>query len=207
VLDPFYLIVDSCDWIARLLPCGVRLVQLRIKDRPESTIRAEIAKAKALCVRHGARLIVNDYWQQAIDLGCDFIHLGQGDLDTADLGAIRRAGLRLGISTHDEAELFRALMIAPDYIALGPIYPTILKQMAFAPQGLPRVTQWKKKIGNIPLVAIGGISLERVRAVLEAGADSAAVVTDISLNAYPEQRTRDWVKATRGFCSPSTQIC
>jgi thiamine-phosphate pyrophosphorylase len=207
VLDPFYLIVDSCESIARLLPCGVRLVQLRIKDRPESTVRAEIAKAKALCVRHGARLIVNDYWQQAIDLGCDFIHLGQGDLDTADFAAIRRAGLRLGISTHDEAELFRALMIAPDYIALGPIYPTILKQMAFAPQGLPRVTQWKKKIGDIPLVAIGGISLERVRAVLEAGADSAAVVTDISLNAYPEQRTRDWVKATRGFCSSSTQIC
>jgi thiamine-phosphate pyrophosphorylase len=199
VLDPFYLIVDSFEWIVRLLPCGVRLVQLRIKGRPDSEIRAEIVKAKALCTREGAQLVVNDYWQQAIALGCDFVHLGQGDLATADLSAIRRAGLRVGVSTHDAEELDRALAIAPDYIALGPIYPTILKQMAFAPQGLPRIAEWKKKIGSIPLVAIGGITLERARAVLEAGADSAAAVTDISLNADPERRARDWVKATRGF--------
>ena len=197
MLDRFYLIVDSAEWIARLLPCGVRLVQLRIKDKPDATIRAEIKKAKALCERHDALLVVNDYWQQAIDAGCDFIHLGQGDLDTADLAAIRRAGLRLGVSTHNEAELSRALETKPDYIALGPIYPTILKAMAFAPQGLPRLAEWKKKIGDIPLVGIGGVTLERVRAVLEAGADSAAVVTDITRNADPEQRTRDWVKATR----------
>jgi thiamine-phosphate pyrophosphorylase len=199
VLDPFYLIVDSFEWIARLLPCGVRLVQLRIKEKPDSEIRAEIVEAQALCAREGAQLVVNDYWQQAIALGCDFVHLGQGDLATADLSAIRRAGLRVGVSTHDAEELGRALAIAPDYIALGPIYPTILKPMAFAPQGLPRIAEWKKKIGGIPLVAIGGITLERARAVLEAGADSAAAVTDISLNADPERRARDWVKATRGF--------
>lgn len=199
MLDPFYLIVDSSQWLARLLPCGVCLVQLRIKDKPESVVRDEITKAKNLCVQYGAQLVVNDFWQQAIDLGCDFIHLGQGDLDSADLPAIRRAGLRLGVSTHDEAELFRALALTPDYIALGPIYPTILKAMAFAPQGLPRLASWKKKIGGIPLVAIGGITLERVRGVLEAGADSAAVVTDISFSADPEQRARGWVNATRGF--------
>jgi len=199
VFDPFYLIVGSSEWIARLLPCGVKLVQLRIKEGSDSEIRAEIVKANALCARHGAQLIVNDYWQQAIDAECDFIHLGQGDLDTADLSAIRRARLRLGVSTHDEEELGRALSLRPDYIALGPIYPTILKAMAFAPQGLPRIAEWKKRIGNIPLVAIGGITLERVNAVLEAGADSAAAVTDISLNADPEQRARDWVKATQGF--------
>lgn len=201
MLDPFYLIVDSAAWIARLLPCGARLVQLRIKDQPGATIRAEIEEAKALCERHGAQLVVNDYWRQAIDAGCDFIHLGQGDLDTADLAAIRRAGLRLGVSTHDEAELARALENGADYIALGPIYPTILKAMTFAPQGLPRLAEWKKKIGKIPLVGIGGITLERVAKVLDAGADSAAVVTDISLNANPEQRARDWVEATRGHCS------
>ncbi|MGH6810837.1 MAG: thiamine phosphate synthase [Methylocella sp.] len=199
MLDPFYLIVDSAAWIARLLPCGVRLVQLRIKNQPDATVRAEIKEAIAVCERHGAKLVVNDYWQQAIDAGCDFIHLGQGDLAMADLAAIRRAGVRFGVSTHDEAELFRALEVSPDYIALGPIYPTILKTMAFAPQGLPRITEWKTKIGKIPLVGIGGITLERSRAVLEAGADSAAVVTDISLNANPEQRARDWVEATRSF--------
>jgi thiamine-phosphate pyrophosphorylase len=199
VLDPFYLIVDSAAWIARLLPCHVRLVQLRIKDKPDATLRAEIIKAKALCERHGAKLVVNDHWRQAIDAGCDFIHLGQADLDTADLCAIRRGGIKFGVSTHDEAELARALDASPDYIALGPVYPTTLKAMAFAPQGLPRLTEWKKKIGEIPLVAIGGITLARVAGVLQAGADSAAVVTDISRNANPEQRARDWVKATRAF--------
>jgi thiamine-phosphate pyrophosphorylase len=197
VLDRFYLIVDSAEWVARLLPCGVRLVQLRIKDKPDATIRAEIKEAKALCERHGAKLVVNDYWQQAINAGCDFIHLGQGDLGTADLPAIRRAGVKFGVSTHDEAELFGALETEPDYVAIGPIYPTVLKTMAFPPQGLPRIAEWKKKIGKIPLVGIGGITLERVAGVLQAGADSAAVVTDISRNADPKQRTRDWVKATR----------
>jgi thiamine-phosphate pyrophosphorylase len=205
VLDPFYLIIDTAEWAARLLPCGVRLVQLRIKNQPDATIRAEIKEAKALCERHGAKLVVNDYWQQAVDTGCDFIHLGQGDLATADLAAIRRAGLRLGVSTHDEAELFRALETEPDYIALGPIYPTNLKTMAFAPQGLSRIAEWKKKTGKIPLVGIGGITLERVTNVLEAGADSAAVVTDITRNAYPEQRARDWIKATRGLRPRSQQ--
>ena len=199
MLDPFYLIVDSAAWIGRLLPCGVRLVQLRIKDQPDATLRAGIINAKALCERHGAKLVVNDYWRQAIDAGCEFIHLGQGDLATADLSAIRRAGIKFGVSTHDEAELSRALDVSPDYIALGPVYPTILKAMLFAPQGLPRITEWKKKIGKIPLVGVGGITLARVAGVLQAGADSAAVVTDISLNADPEQRARDWVKATRGF--------
>lgn len=201
MLDPFYLIVDSAAWVARLLPCGARLVQLRIKDKPDATIRAEIKEAKALCARHGAQLIVNDHWRQAIDAGCDFIHLGQTDLDTADLAAIRCAGLKLGVSTHDEAELSRALETEPGYIALGPIYPTILKAMSFAPQGLPRLAEWKKKIGKIPLVGIGGITLERAAGVLAAGADSAAVVTDITRNADPEQRTRDWVKATRKPCA------
>jgi thiamine-phosphate pyrophosphorylase len=199
VLDRFYLIVDSAAWIARLLPCGVRLAQLRIKNQPDATIRAEVKEAKALCERHGAKLVVNDHWQQAMDAGCDFIHLGQGDLATADLAAIRRAGVRFGVSTHDEAELSRALDVSPDYIALGPIYPTILKAMAFAPQGLPRIAEWKKKIGKTSLVGIGGITLDRVAGVLQAGADSAAVVTDIARNADPEQRARDWVKATRRF--------
>ncbi|MGA3302849.1 MAG: thiamine phosphate synthase [Methylovirgula sp.] len=196
MLDPFYPILDSADWIARLLPCGVRLVQLRMKDRSREEIGREIATAKALCDKAGAQLIVNDYWEVAIALCCDFIHLGQEDLATADLKAIRRAGMKLGISTHDEAELDRALEAEPDYIALGPIYPTKLKAMKFAPQGLPRIGEWREKIGKIPLVAIGGVTLERVEGVLAAGADSAAVVTDITLNADPEARTRDWVRAT-----------
>ena len=206
MLDPFYPIFDSAAWIARLLPHGVRLVQLRVKDWPREDVRYEIAEAKAICDKAGAQLIVNDYWADAIDLGCDYVHLGQEDLATADLAAIKRAGIKLGVSTHDEAELARALETEPDYIALGPIYPTILKKMAFGPQGVERIGEWKKKIGSIPLVAIGGITLDRVQGVLEAGADSAAVVTDITLNADPEKRTRDWAAATRPLPASSQTI-
>lgn len=196
LLDPFYLIVDSADWLPRLLPCGVRLVQLRVKDREEAALRAEIARARDLCAAHGAQLVVNDYWRLAIELSCDFVHLGQSDLDTADIAAIRAHGIRVGVSTHDAAELERALALAPDYVALGPIYPTLLKQMAFAPQGLEKIGAWKRRIGAIPLVAIGGLTPERARAALAAGADSACVVTDILRAAEPEARAREWVEAT-----------
>lgn len=200
-LDPFYPIFDSADWIARMLPVGMKLVQLRVKDRPEVEIAREISRAKQLCAEAGCVLVVNDYWKLAIEEGCDWLHLGQEDLDTADLGAIRKAGLKLGVSSHDEAELERALVTEPDYVALGPVYPTILKQMRFGPQGLERLTQWKRRIGDLPLVGIGGISLERALGVFEAGADIVAAVTDITLNADPEGRLKAWVAATRKFAA------
>lgn len=199
-LDPFYLIVDSAAWIERLVPLGVKLVQLRIKDRTLSDIRTDIRVAKAVCEAHGCQLILNDHWRLAIEEGCDFIHLGQEDLAAADLAAIRKAGLKLGLSTHDDAELEIALAARPDYIALGPIYPTILKAMPWAPQGLDRLRDWKSRIGPLPLVAIGGLSVERIAGVFENGADSAAVVTDITRNSNPEQRTVEWITASRAFC-------
>lgn len=194
MLPRVYPIVESAEWVARLLPCGARLIQLRIKERPER-LRAEIRAARDLCAGAGAQLVVNDYWQIALEEGCDFVHLGQGDLNSADVPALRRAGVRLGLSTHDEAELERALALEPDYLALGPIYPTVLKAMAFAPQGLERIGQWKRRIGARPLVAIGGLTLERLPGVFAAGADCAAVVTDIVRSADPEARMRAWVAA------------
>ena len=193
MLGRVYPIVESAEWVGRLLPCGVRLIQLRIKDRPE-TLRAEIRAARAQCARAGAQLVVNDYWQLALEEGCDFVHLGQSDLDTADIPALRRAAVRLGISTHDERELERALALEPDYLALGPIYPTLLKAMPFPPQGLARIRTWKRRIGARPLVAIGSLTLERLPGVLAAGADAAAVVTDIVRNPDPEARMRSWVR-------------
>ena len=193
MLARVYPIVDSAEWVGRLLPCGVRLIQLRIKDRPEA-LRAQIRAARTQCARAGAQLVVNDYWQLALEEGCDFVHLGQSDLDTADIAALRRAGVRLGISTHDERELERALALEPDYIALGPIYPTLLKAMPFPPQGVARIGTWKGRIGARALVAIGGLTLERLPGVLAAGADWAAVVTDIVRNPDPEARMRAWVR-------------
>ncbi len=201
-LDPFYPILDSADWIERLLPHGIRLVQLRVKEQPPAVVHSEIARAKRLCDLAGATLVVNDHWRAAIELGCGTVHLGQEDLDRADVPALRRAGLALGISTHDEAELTRALTFAPDYVALGPVYFTRLKAMRFAPQGLERLGIWKRRIGDVPLVGIGGISLERARGVLEAGADAVSVVTDITLDPDPEARTRAWVRQTRSAPAP-----
>ncbi len=196
-LDPFYPIVPATDWLDRLLPLGVRLVQLRVKEADEAQIRAEVRRARDLCAAHGCVLVVNDYWQAAIDEGCDWVHLGQGDLDSADLAAIRRAGIRIGTSTHDHAELDRALSIDPDYVALGPVYETTLKKMPWDPQGLERVTEWKRLIGDIPLVAIGGLTVERATQVLRAGADILSVVTDVVRHAEPEARARAWIDATR----------
>lgn len=195
-LDPFYLIVDSADWIERLVPLGVKLVQLRIKGRPESELRSEIRRAMAVCAAYGCQLIVNDCWRLAIEEGADFVHLGQEDLEGADCEAIRAAGIRLGLSTHDDAELATALAAGPDYVALGPVYPTILKKMKWAPQGVERLADWKARVQPLPLVAIGGLRPDRLPGVFGAGADSAAVVTDITLNADPEARTREWIAAT-----------
>ena len=192
-LPRVYPIVESSEWVRRLLPAGVRLIQLRIKEHTAEELRAQIAAAKGLCARAGAQLVVNDHWQAALEEGCDFVHLGQGDLDTADVPALRRAGVRIGISTHDEAELERALGLEPDYVALGPIYPTVLKVMAFGPQGLTRIGQWKRRIGERALVAIGGITLGRLPGVLIAGADCAAVVTDIVRSPHPEARVAAWL--------------
>lgn len=195
-LDSFYLIVDSAAWIERLVPLGARLVQLRIKDMEETALRQEIRAAKTVCDRHGCTLVINDYWQLAIDEGCSFVHLGQDDLAGADVGAIRTAGLRLGVSTHDGAELDVALRVRPDYVALGPIFPTVLKAMKWAPQGLDRIAEWKRRVGDLPLVAIGGLTVDRAVSALEKGAQSAAVVTDIIRSSNPEHRVREWLEGT-----------
>lgn len=201
-LDPFYPIVDNSDWLEKLLPTGIKLVQLRMKDRhgnipDEATRKAEIIRARDLCKGPKCQLVVNDFWQIAIDEGCDYVHLGQEDLDDADLKAISNAGIKLGVSTHDEAELERALTCNPDYIALGPIYPTILKEMKWDAQGLDKITRWKKQVGDIPLCAIGGINLDRMGGCFEAGADIVSVVTDILLSETPQERCEEWMQATR----------
>jgi len=192
-LERFYLIVDGSRWLERLLPVGVKLVQLRVKDLSPGDLAREIVRSRDLCARAGATLIVNDFWREAIDLDCDYIHLGQEDLDGADMKAIRRAHLRVGISTHSPEELDRALSFDPDYVALGPVFPTTLKKMPWAPQGHARVTEWKARIGAIPLVAIGGLTVERAKKVYAAGADSIAVVSDVLSAPSPEARAAEWL--------------
>ncbi len=194
--DRFYPVVDSVAWIARLARLGVGTIQLRAKELTHADAVQIVRAALAACAGTGARLVVNDHWRAAIEAGASHLHLGQEDLAAlaeADVAAIRRAGLTLGLSTHDDAELDNALKHKPDYVALGPIYPTTLKVMRFGPQGLEKITEWKKRIGPIPLVAIGGITLERAGAVYAAGADSIAVVSDVTQNSDPDARVRAWL--------------
>ncbi|MEZ5827060.1 MAG: thiamine phosphate synthase [Hyphomicrobiales bacterium] len=203
-LDPFYPIVPDTAWLTRLLPQGVKLVQLRIKGEPADVVRAEITAAVALCTAHNCQLVVNDYWREAIDAGAGFVHLGQEDLASADFTAIRDAGIKVGISTHSHEELDTALTANADYVALGPIYETKLKKMPWSPQGLDRVAAWRTKV-KCPLVAIGGITAELAPDVLAAGADSVAVITDIVTSEAPEERTRNWIAITEPWRHLSTR--
>src|SRR3954453_2706617 len=191
--DRFYPVVDSVAWVARLAKLGVRTIQLRAKELDDGAALQIVTDALAATKGTGTKLVVNDYWRAAIVAGASHLHLGQEDLAEADLGAIREAGLTLGISTHDDDELATALAAKPDYIALGPIFPTTLKSMRFAPQGVAKIGEWKKRIGNIPLVAIGGIKFEQSAEIFAAGADSIAVVSDVTQNADPDARVRQWL--------------
>ena len=192
-LASFYPIVGDADLLQKIAGSGIQQVQLRIKNASSESLRQQVLQAQACCRRHGIRLILNDAWQLALELGIDHVHLGQEDLQQADLPALRRAGIAFGISTHDEAELELALATAPRYVALGPVWPTLLKKMKWGPQGLERVSRWKQRCGEVPLVAIGGITPERFNPVLDAGADSAAVVTDLLQAADPLARSQQWV--------------
>ena len=192
--DRFYPVVDSVAWVARLALLGAGTIQLRAKDLNDSEALQIVTDAIEVIKGTDAKLVVNDHWRAAIVAGAKHLHLGQEDLADADLKAIRDAGLTLGLSTHDDAELETALRAEPDYIALGPIFPTTLKSMRFAPQGIPKITEWKKRIGNIPLVAIGGIKLEQAAEIFAAGADSIAVVSDVTQNPDPDARVRAWLQ-------------
>ncbi|CDG48430.1 thiamine phosphate synthase [Serratia symbiotica] len=184
-----YPVVNSVEWIARLLDAGVTTLQLRIKDLPSEQVEEDTATAIALGKQYGARLFINDYWQLAIKHRAYGVHLGQEDLDSADLLAIHRAGLRLGVSTHDDTELARAIALKPSYIALGHIFATQTKNMPSAPQGLSALKRHIARLPRYPTVAIGGINLDRVPAVLACGVGSVAVVSAIT-------KAQDWRTAT-----------
>lgn len=184
-----YPVVDSLEWIERLLKAGVRTIQLRIKDQRDSEVEADVVAAIALGRRYNARLFINDYWQLAVKHQAYGVHLGQEDLETTDLSTIRAAGLRLGVSTHDDMEIDIALAARPSYIALGHVFPTQTKQMPSAPQGVAQLAQHISRLGDYPTVAIGGISLARAPDVLATGVGSIAVVSAIT-------QAQDWQAAT-----------
>ena len=186
----FYPVVPTAAWVVRLLGWGVRTIQLRIKtaDHTTAEISAQIIAAiEAGKAVPGAQVFINDHWQLALAANAYGVHLGQEDLDTADIETLRSANIRLGLSTHTPAELTRAKAVQPSYLAIGPIYPTTLKVMPYEPVGLARLAEWAKLAAPYPVVAIGGISLERLPGVFACGVDGVAVVSAVTLAADPRQ--------------------
>lgn len=197
LIDPnlgLYAVVDSADWVQRVLAAGVRTVQLRIKkalapgDGPsplDAAIRDEVRASIKYARAVNAQLFINDHWQIAMEEGAYGVHLGQEDLQIADLDAIAEAGLRLGISTHCYWEVCRAWQLQPSYIACGPIYPTRAKEMPWKAQGQHNLAYWSALL-TLPVVAIGGITLAHAVQAREAGAAGVAVISAITAAAAPE---------------------
>lgn len=196
----FYPVVPTAEWVQRLLGWGVRTIQLRIKaadHTPQEIAREVRAAIEAGSRVPGAQVFINDHWQLAL-AGCAYgVHLGQEDLDIADIEALRKAGVRLGLSTHTPSELARAHAVQPSYLAIGPIYPTTLKVMPYEPVGLERLKLWVADAAPYPVVAIGGISLERMPGVMACGVDGVAVVSAVTLALNPQQAALEGMKIAR----------
>jgi thiamine-phosphate pyrophosphorylase len=175
-----YGIMPDADWVKRMVDAQLPTVQLRFKSEDKYKIRKQIKEAVKATKDSETLLFINDYWEQAIDEGAYGVHLGQEDMAIADLDKIRSAGLRLGLSTHGYAEMVYADHFCPSYIAMGAVFPTNLKKMPTAPQGLGRLYQYAKLMSHYPLVAIGGIDQDSIRTVAKSGVGSVAVVRAIT---------------------------
>ncbi|EAR09967.1 thiamine phosphate synthase [Reinekea blandensis] len=182
-----YPVVDSAQWVQRLANTGIRTLQLRIKHARSDVLSDQIRQAIEIANAHQLQLFINDHWQQAIELGAYGVHLGQEDLDTADLAAIANAGLRLGISTHGDTELLRALALKPSYLAVGAVFPTQTKDMSGQIQGIGRLRRYVRLSKGTPVVAIGGINVQNLADVLDTNVDMVAVVSAVTASTAPER--------------------
>lgn len=184
-----YPIVDSVAWLEKLLPIGVQTIQLRIKNQSKAALEAAVAESVEIAERFGTRLFINDYWELAIQYRAYGVHLGQEDLRQAAVAEIAKAGLRLGISTHNKSEIDQACLYSPSYIAYGPVYATTTKVMPFEPRGLVALKYWVETL-CCPVVAIGGINLDRLPKVLATGVSGVAMIAAITKAQDPVGMTK-----------------
>ncbi len=174
----------------KILGCGIPLIQLRLKSAPTETFVALARELRILCDRHDAMMIVNDRCDVAKLVGADGVHLGQEDLSTAAARKILGPDAIIGHSTHDQAQLERAVVDpAIDYVAYGPVFETRSKSNPDPVRGLLRLHEAAARCPR-PLVAIGGIDETNVAQVIRRGADSAAVISAIGNAADPGATTR-----------------
>lgn len=192
-----YAVLPNAEWIARMAQAGISTVQLRFKSNDKAAVAKEVAVSVAATRGTNTLLFINDHWEEAIAAGAYGVHLGQEDMQEAPLEKIRSSGLRLGLSTHGYKEMLLADRHSPSYIALGAVFPTTLKRMVTEPQGLGRLERYAQLMQNYPLVAIGGIDLERLPAVVKTGVGSVAVVRAITESESPEATAIAFQRAIR----------
>ena len=195
-----YPIVERADWLERLLPLGITTAQLRCKDLQGDALEQEIYNAIQIANRYECRFFVNDHWQLAIKHKAYGVHLGQEDLDSADLSAINAAGLRLGVSSHCHYEVARATALKPSYIACGPVYETTTKIMPWQTHGVTGLDYWRNVLEHYPVVAIGGINAERLPDIASTGVSGVAMISAITHSKNPEDSTRHFMQILKG-CS------
>ena len=181
-----YPIVDNLEHLAAMLDAGAQILQLRIKS---PSLTPEIGKQIRQAVEMGrnypdCQLFINDYWQAAIDEGAWGVHLGQEDLLPANLDAIAKAGLRLGVSSHAYWEVARALTIKPSIVACGPVFPTRVKAMPWIAQGTDNLRYWVNLI-PYPVIGIGGVNAENLPQIHATGCASASVIAAITTDPNP----------------------
>jgi len=198
----FYLVVDSLAWLEKLLPVGVKTVQLRIKNKQGKALEEEIKNSILLAKKYNAKLFINDYWELALAHQAYGVHLGQEDISSADFEKLEKSGIRLGISTHCYYEVARAHALQPSYIACGPVFPTTSKIMPFAPQGIKNLRYWRALL-DYPLVAIGGITLDNLTDVLACNVEGIALISAVLHDPYPEQAAQNFLK----MCERHTKEC
>lgn len=184
-----YAVLPDAQWVGRMARAGVPTVQLRFKSQDPLAVAREVQASVKAVQGTGALLFINDHWRAAIEARAYGLHLGQEDLDALtpeDLRTIRASGLRLGVSTHGYAEMVRADAVSPSYIAMGAVYPTTLKQMATAPQGVARLAAYARLLRGYSQVGIGGVDAARLPDVLNTGVGSVAVVRAVVADPNPE---------------------
>jgi thiamine-phosphate pyrophosphorylase len=185
----FCPIVPDVSWVSRLLPLGLRTLRLELDHGAHDAAREAVALGRAW----GCQLVLAGNWEAALDARATHVHLSQAELQRADVNALQRAGIQLGVAASTPDELERALHVPLGYVALGPMYTADPAEMLSASQALRHLGDWKALL-PCPLVATGDITLERALDVLDAGADALAVGSDVCAHPSPEARTLQWLR-------------
>ncbi len=183
--------------VKELIRGGARMVQVRDKRTAPLELLLDLQRCAEFCARHGVVLIVDDRCDLALSAGADGVHLGQEDLPPEAARKLLGPGSTIGYSTHNLSQVRSAMMLPIQYLGFGPIYPTSTKQRPSPVVGIPALHRACRQTG-LPVVAIGGIGIQQVSEVLEAGAASAAVISAVMCGGNIAKRMEQLLRISRG---------